>query len=471
MARVILQSLSAQARRLAYDESLLLIRIQRMPSPPAKKPRVASVPEGRTSRFLHLGRAVSELVAGTAAAGIARLARGERLDVSQLMFTPGNAKRLAERMSQMRGAVLKLGQLMSMDGQGVLPPLFADLLGGLRDQAHVMPAEQLAQVMKREYGAKWKQRFRSFSEQPIAAASIGQVHKVETFDGRVLALKIQYPGVKASIDSDVANLMLLTRLPGLIPAGAPDPTPLFDRIREQLHAETDYRAEALAMQAYKTMLGDDPVLIVPDVVQEHCTDHVLATEFMRGVAIDKMVYTVQSQRDRAASALCRLAVRELFDMHLVQTDPNFGNYLFDANTGRIALLDFGATQAVLPERAQHIRALARALRDNDAQGVLLAAQNAGFIGLNDPPAQTRGVVDMMLMAGEPLRHPGPYDFAASDLFKRGFDQGRAQFFGEGFASTPPPDMLFLQRKFVGTFMLCARLKARVDMGELFRGRL
>ncbi len=442
-----------------------------MTSPPAKKLRTAPIPEGRTRRFLHFGRAVTEMAAGAAAEGIARLARGERPAVSQLMLTPSNAKRLAERMSQMRGAVLKLGQLMSMDGQGVLPPLFAEMLAGLRDQAHVMPAEQLAQVLKREYGAKWKQRFSSFSELPIAAASIGQVHKVQTLDGRVLALKIQYPGVKASIDSDVANLMLFARLPGLIPAGAPDPTPLFDRIREQLHAETDYRAEARAMATYKKLLGDDPVLSVPEVAEEHCTDHILATEFMNGVAIDKMVYTVQSQRDRACAALCRLAVQELFEMHLVQTDPNFGNYLFDAETGRIALLDFGATQAVSPVRAEHIRALATAQRDNDAAGVLRAAQNAGFIGPDDPPAQTRGVVEMMLMAGEPLRHKGAYDFGASSLFKRGFDQGQAQFFGEGFATTPPPDMLFLQRKFVGTFMLCARLKAKVDMGEVFRGQL
>ena len=442
-----------------------------MTPPPAKPLRAAAVPEGRTRRFLHFGRAVSELAAGAAAEGIARLARGERPTASQILLTASNAKRLAERMSQMRGAVLKLGQLMSMDGQGVLPPLFAEMLAGLRDQAHVMPAEQLASVLKREYGAKWKQRFRSFSEQPIAAASIGQVHKVETLDGRVLALKIQYPGVKTSIDSDVANLMLLTRLPGFIPAGAPDPSPLFDRIREQLHAETDYRAEALAMTAYKNLLGDDPVLTVPAVAQEHCTDHILATEFMPGVAIDKMVYIVQSQRDRACAALCRLALQELFDMHLVQTDPNFGNYLFDAETGRIALLDFGATQAVLPERAEHIRALARAQRHNDAAGVLQAAQNAGFIGVNDAPAQTQGVVQMMLMAGEPLRHAGPYDFGASSLFKRGFEQGQAQLMGAGFASAPPPDMLFLQRKFVGTFMLCARLKARVDMGEVFRGRL
>ena len=156
-----------------------------MTSTPAKKPRAAAVPEGRTRRFLHFGRAVSEMAAGAAVEGISRLARGERLDVSQLMLTPSNAKRLAERMSQMRGAVLKLGQLMSMDGQGgsgVLPPMFAEMLAGLRDDAHVMPAGQLAQVLKREYGAKWKQRFRSFSEQPIAAASIGQVHKVETHE-------------------------------------------------------------------------------------------------------------------------------------------------------------------------------------------------------------------------------------------------------------------------------------------------
>jgi hypothetical protein len=109
----------------------------------------------------------------------------------------------------------------------------------------------------------------------------------------------------------------------------------------------------------------------------------------------------------------------------------------------------------------------RALRAGDEARTTAAALAAGFIAAQDPPEQSRGVVRMMLMAGEPLRHSGPYDFANSDLVSRTFTQGRAQFFAEGYARTPPPELIFLQRKFIGTFMLCARLRARVDLPAAF----
>ncbi len=442
-------------------------------SPSHPKPtRTAPVPQGRTRRFLHMGRAVGEMAAGAAAESMARLARGENLALSQLMLTPGNARRLAERLSTMRGAVMKVGQLMSMDGKGVLPPAFADLLGSLRDRAHHMPATQLAEVLEREYGADWHRRFRRFSFEPVAAASIGQVHRAETHDGQVLALKIQYPGVRQSIDSDVANLALLARTPGLVPTGL-QVAPLLERVRQQLHHETDYRAEARHATAYRALLGDDPVLHVPAVAQAHCTDHILATEFVAGIAVDRLAQSSQPQawRDHVALALARLSVRELFDMRLVQTDPNFGNYLFDAATGRVALLDFGATEAVAPARVEQLRELGRGLRAGDAARIRAAALAVGFIAEQDAPAQTQAVLDMMWLAGEPLRQHGVYDFGTSELFARVFDQGRAQMLGEGYARTPPPDLLFLQRKFVGTFLLCSRLQARLDVGALFGGHL
>ena len=439
-----------------------------MPESEPPPRRTAPVPQGRTRRFLHLGRAVGELAAGAAAEGISRLSRGERPALAQLMLTPGNARRLAERLSQMRGAVMKLGQLMSMDGHGVLPPEFTALLAGLRDRAHGMPATQLAEVLEREYGSGWHKRFRRLTFEPIASASIGQVHRAETHDGRVLALKIQHPGVRQSIDSDVANLALLARTPGLVPA-ALDPTPLLARLREQLHRETDYFAEARASTDYRARLGDDPVLSVPAVHPDHCTAHILATDFAPGMPVDRLASggAAQAQRDSVAGALCRLAVREVFEMRLVQTDPNFGNYLFAEATGRIALLDFGATEAVTPERVEHLRELGRAQRSGQRERTMAAAIVAGFIGADDPPAQAQGVVSLMLMAGEPLRHRGPYDFGSSDLFSRAFDSGRVQFFGDGYSRTPPADLIFLQRKFAGTFMLCTRLRARVDLAQLF----
>jgi aarF domain-containing kinase len=443
-----------------------------MSDSPSHPPRRAPVPQGRTRRFLHLGRAVGEMAAGAAAEGLQQLSRGQRPELSRLMLTSANAHRLAERLSQMRGAVMKMGQLMSMDGQGVLPPQFAALLGGLRDRAHHMPATQLTQVLETEYGKDWHRRFRRFSFEPIAAASIGQVHRAETFDGRVLALKIQYPGVRRSIDSDIANLALLARTPGLVPA-ALDPAPLLERVRQQLHAETDYIAEARAATEYRARLGSDPVLSVPEVHADHSTACILATDFAPGVAIDRLALGEQPQarRDHVAGALCRLAVRELFQMRLVQTDPNFGNYLYDAASGRITLLDFGATEPVEPWRVEQLRELARALRDGDEARTRAVALAAGFIGADNAPAQAQGVVDLMMMSGEALRHDGPYDFGASDMFARVFERGRAQFFGAGYAQTPPPDLIFLQRKFAGTFMLCGRLRARVDVRGVFSGEI
>lgn len=432
--------------------------------------RQAAVPQGRISRFLHFGRAVGELALSSAALGVSRWAQGDTPDLSQLMLTPANAKRLAERLSAMRGAVMKVGQLMSMDAaaQGVLPEEFSKLLGGLRNAAHTMPTAQLTAVLKREYGARWQSRFRSLNLEPVAAASIGQVHCAQTHDGQSLALKIQYPGVRDSIDSDMANLALLARLPGLVPARM-DIAPLLVRVREQLRNEADYRAEARAATQYRTRLGADPELWVPAVVPEHCTAHIIASEFSPGVPVDQWAsdQAPQAQRDRVAAALVRLAVREFFEMGLVQTDPNFGNYLFDVGTGKVALLDFGAAEKVLPMRAKQLAELSRAMRDADLARIRTAATRAGFINPEDPASQSQAVVQMLLAAGEPLRLVGPYDFAKSDLFNRLFTQGRAQFFGAGFSRTPPPDLLFLQRKFVGTFLLCVRLRARVDLAQAF----
>lgn len=434
--------------------------------------RTAPVPQGRTSRFLHLGRAVGEMALGAAAQGLSQLAQGQRPVWADVMLSADNARRLAERLSQMRGAAMKLGQLMSMDGQGVLPQPFADLLSRLRDQAHTMPALQLAEVLEREYGAGWHRRFQRFSYAPIAAASIGQVHRAETHEGAVLALKVQYPGVRRSIDSDVANLALLMRVPGLVPAGL-DLAPLLEHVRQQLHHETDYLAEAQALNAYRQALGEGAAdaadFMVPEVHAAHSTGHILALGFLEGHPLDRLTQPAQPQalRDRVATALCRLAIRELFQMRLVQTDPNFGNYLFDPVGQRIGLLDFGATQAVSPERVEAFRTLARALRDDDVPRIEAQARAIGFIGEADTPAQAQGVIDLMREAGEVLRQRGPYDFGQSDLLSRLSRLGQAQLRDAGVGSVPPEDLVFLQRKFVGTFLLCTRLRARVDVAALF----
>ncbi len=383
------------------------------------------------------------------------------------MLTGTDARQLAERLSRMRGAVMKLGQLMSMDGKDVLPPGLVELLAPLRDSAHVMPLSQLVGVLEAEYGVGWEGRFRRFGFNPVAAASIGQVHRAETRDGRVVAIKVQYPGVRESIDSDIANLALLFRLLGPLADGV-DLGPTLEEARLQLHREADYRAEARSLGEYRELLTDDPDLTVPAVHGDLSGSRLLAMDFAEGVPVDVLVSRAETRavRDRVAEILSRLALRELFELRLMQTDPNFANYLYDAARGRIALLDFGATRRVDPSLAESYRALARAAMAESRDGVREAALAMGYLAADDTPGHAQGLVDLILMATEPLRHRGPYDFAMSDLFGRAHALGHDLVFRRGFKRTPPPETMFLHRKFVGTFLLCTRLRARIDLRAL-----
>jgi len=395
--------------------------------------------------------------------------RGDRPTLSAGLLKGQDARLLAERLSRMRGAVMKLGQLVSMDGKGMLPPELVEVLAPLRDGAHIMPFSQLVGVLETEYGSGWEKRFRRFRFNPIAAASIGQVHRAETRDGRELAIKVQYPGVRESIDSDVANLTLLLRLLGPLTEGL-ELEPTLEEARRQLHQEADYVAEARALAEYRNLLGDDPVLRVPAVHEDLTTPRVLAMDFTDGVSVDALASGASASevRDRVAEALSRLVLRELFELGVVQTDPNFANYLYDKSTGRVSLLDFGAVRRVDRPLAEAYRNLARAAMSDDRQAVKEAAIAMGYLAADAPAEHADGLVDLILMAGEPLRHHGPYDFAMSDLFGRAQACGQDLVFRRGFKRTPPGETLFLHRKFVGTFLLCTRLRARVNVHSLVR---
>lgn len=432
--------------------------------PPLKS---AAVPGSRIVRLWLLGRAAGEIAGGAATRALGGLLRGERPEAAQWIPTPAQARRLTERLSHMRGAVMKLGQLISMDGTDILPREVVELLAPLRGDAHVMPFSQLVGVLEREHGSGWDRHFRRFSFTPLAAASIGQVHRAETRDGRVLAIKIQYPGVRESIDSDLDNLALVLRLSGLVAEGV-DLAPLLEEARLQLHREADYSAEADALMQYRERLGPDPVLRVPAVHQDLSTDRVLAMDFAAGLPVDALAPPrgTRAERDRLAEALSRLLLRELFELELMQTDPNFANYLYDGEGGRIHLLDFGAARPVCPRLASSYRSMARATVAEDRDGVREAAVDIGYLGSDAPPEHVEGLVDLTLLAAEPLRHRGVYDFADSSLLVRAQGLGEDLVLRRGFARTPPPETLFLHRKIVGTYMLCTRLGARLDVRAL-----
>jgi predicted unusual protein kinase regulating ubiquinone biosynthesis (AarF/ABC1/UbiB family) len=431
--------------------------------------RRSRVPAGRVERLAHLGLLAAGLAAGGLVEGARRAfgAGASAAATASALLSPGNAERLARRLSQMRGAAMKLGQLLSLESADILPPEFAEALAALRASADTMPASQLRRVLGREYGRGWEARFARFELEPIAAASIGQVHAVRTPDGRELALKIQYPGVARSIDSDVDNVAALLHMARILPVEI-DVSGIVAEAKRQLRQEADYLAEAASLRRYRALVADEPGLWVPGVHDDLTTRRVLAMDFARGLPIEELggEGTPQARRDALGTLLQRLMFREIFEFRFVQTDPNFANYLVEPESGRLLLLDFGATREYDARFVAHYADLCRGVIAGDRRAVLDAAVAIGYLRQDDPAERLRAAVDLMFLVCEPLKHVGRYDFARSTLAARARDAGFDLAFRQGFLRAPPAETVFLHRKLVGTFLLSARIRARVDVRAL-----
>lgn len=428
-------------------------------------PRTSAVPSGRLSRLARLGSLATGVAGGMLAEGARQLAAGKRPRVSELVLTPANARRVADQLAQLRGAAMKVGQLMSMDAGNLLPPELAEILSRLREDARTMPMSQVVQVLETHWGKGWEQGFERFSFTPCAAASIGQVHRARTHDGQELAIKLQYPGVRRSIDSDVDNVATLLRVSGLLPKEL-DFAPLLDEAKRQLHEEADYRREAENLRRFGSLLAADADFVLPQAVEALTRSDILAMSWVDGVAVESLAEAAQPLRDRIASLLIGLLFRELFEFRLIQTDPNFANYRFDTATGRLVLLDFGATRAYPQTVVEAYRRLMAGTIRGDRAAMSEAAQTIGYFQDNIHAHQRDAVIDLFATACEPLCHTGAYDFGTSDLAARLRDAGLKLSMERDFWHTPPADALFLHRKLGGLYLLAARLGARIDVGRL-----
>lgn len=421
-------------------------------------------------RFGQFGRLAAGVAGGMIAEGARRLAAGERPRMGDLLLTPANVGKLADRLSHLRGAAMKLGQMISMDAGDFLPEELSQVLARLRDNAHHMPPQQLQQVLAAQWGKDWRTRFQRFEPRPIAAASIGQVHRAMTHDGRLLAIKVQYPGVRKSIDADVDNVATLLRLSGVLPREL-DIAPLLAEAKRQLAEETDYAREGAQMSLFGELLADDPSIVVPVLDQEFSTGSVLAMSYIEGDPIESLEGASQDRRDAVMTSLIRLVLREMFEFGVMQTDPNFANYRYQPDTGRLVLLDFGAARALAGATVAGYRQLLQAGLDQDRPKLRDAALAAGFIGsgaIDGYGERVDAMIDIIL--GE-LHRPGAFDFGDRRFVDGLRDNGLAIAADKTSWHIPPADLLFVQRKISGTALLAARLEARVDIRALARAAL
>jgi len=433
-------------------------------APPPR--RRSAVPASRVERLLRFGWLGGELALSGFLGAVRQVSVGRKPNLAAAVLTVANADRLARRLAALRGPAMKLGQILSVQSEEIVPEAFRNALAVLRAQGYSMPDAQLKRVLGREYGKGWQRKFARFDYEPVAAASIGQVHRVRRQGGGELALKIQYPGVARSVDSDVDNLAGLLGRFEFLPLKL-DVEALAAEAKRQLRLETDYEAEARSLERYRRLVADMSGILVPRVDRSLTTRHILAMEWIEGEPLEALASEAvpQARRNTVARLLFELLFRELFEFRFMQTDPNIANYLYLPATQQIALLDLGSVREYEPAFVESYRRVCRAVIAGDRSAIRAAALEIGYVRPGDPEPMIRSAVDIISLVCEPLAHRGPYDFAASGLIGRTRDLGFEVLLGEGLRS-PPPETLFLHRKLVGTFLIGLQLRACVNVHAL-----
>jgi len=383
-----------------------------------------------------------------------------------VLLNPANAERIVDTLCRVRGAALKLGQMLSIADNDILPAELSAIFERVRQSADFMPWKQTQKQLVDQLGPDWRSKFADFSEKPFAAASIGQVHSAQLLDGTNVAVKIQYPGVAEGIDSDLNNLVTLMNATKIFPDNL-----FLEEIvrvaRKELAWEVDYFREAAAYKYFGEIMGDDPIFFVPKVYDEVSGARILTTEMVDGVSLEQACdLDSQDMRNRIGEAIFRLTLNELFVWRVMQTDPNWSNFLYCVDNERIGLIDFGANRFFSTEFVDNYIQIINSAANGDRQGIIDWSQKVGFLTGYESKNMMDAHAESVMILGEGFQKNEPLDFASQTMIKRVAEIVPAVL--KERLRAPPEEVYSVHRKLGGVFLLCTRLKCRMPIYHLWQ---
>jgi predicted unusual protein kinase regulating ubiquinone biosynthesis (AarF/ABC1/UbiB family) len=381
------------------------------------------------------------------------------------------AEQIVAALGTMKGAAMKVGQVMSFLDIGLVPEEYRDefqrKLGALRDAAPTVTFKEMRKVIEHELDAPLDEEFDDFEEEPLAAASIGQVYKARLHDGRDVAVKVQYPGVAEAVRADMKNLGLILRLAKRIAPGM-DPKAIGEEIRNRIEEELDYELEAQNQRTLARLFRGHPFIVVPDVVTSLSRERVLVSEFVQGKGFEELKGLPREERDRVGEILFRFYFGCLYRHHQFSGDPHPGNSML-LDDRRMAFLDFGLFKRMPPGTVEMEIVVSRAVIEGDTETIMRIGSESGFF-----PEPEKFEPDLVL---EHFRAATSWytvdehieltpEYATQVLID--MSDPRSEYFGQLRHENAPPDHIFGRRMEVLTLAVIAQLHAGGNFHRIAR---
>jgi predicted unusual protein kinase regulating ubiquinone biosynthesis (AarF/ABC1/UbiB family) len=430
------------------------------------------IPTGRVRRTAKIGGLAAGQAlrqAGTLAANVTRSPEAKSAALERRHIEA--AEQIVTALGTMKGAAMKIGQVLSFMDPGLIPADYRDefqaRLAALRDAAPIVTFRDMRKVIEAELGENLSDTFAEFDEHPIAAASIGQVYRAQLQDGREVAVKVQYPGIAAAVRADLQNIGMILRLLKAIAPGI-DVKAVGDEIRLRVEEELDYELEAQNQRTLGRIFRGHPFIVVPNVVTSLSRQRVLVAEFVQGTGFEAIRGYPQEERDRIGEILFRFYFGCLYRHGQFSGDPHPGNSML-LGDGRVAFFDFGLFKR-MPAGALALELeIIRAVIEGDAETIMTRGTEVGFF--RDPDRfEADRVLEHFRAASWWYTVDAEVELKPEDATQVLIDMSdpRSEYFNQLRHESAPPDHLFGRRMEVLTLAVLAQLRTRANFHRIAR---